>query len=707
MLVWNILTTFASRVVIMMLALASSVILARFLGPDGRGLFALVLLLPECARTLGLLGFEQSNVVYAGLQPNNRHILVWHSVLIAATVGISVGVAGILFISLGAPGFPSLLRGPRWIYWIPFSVMPFALASDYLGSILRGMNRIFVINVLDVGTKIGSLVLVLGLVGWLRLEVPGAVWADFITQVAYLVITVCLLAYGDTLGPLGFDRALFSRSTRFALPAHCSTVLSYLNYRVDQFFIAAWLPPEQLGFYVIAVGLAERLWVPTGAIATALLPHLTNSAERDPALPAILARHVMIWVGLACFLVFVLADVMVEILYSSAFASAADALRWLLPGIFSLSVGRVLVAELLAREKPRYMVWGSGVSTLINIAGNFLLVPRMGITGSAIASSVSYSLLALVLIRYYLRETGLPYSALLPRPNDLVVYASLRSIAADYWLSKGEDPKPSSSEVQPQACRELAAVSIPGQRQNDQPLHSGRRGVWSILSRKILDFYDNPHFPYFLLVPIRKISPTLARYLRYRRYNLNTEAYWNERYRLGSYQIEQEWRYQSLDHEIIQLVTPGSKILDAGCGTGRIMEKLRDQRNCTCVGVDISDVAVNHVRAKGFCGFKCALPKLASELAHKKFDVCTITETLEHLTSPHRTLESLSTLLKDGGSFIVSVPDDCMKPAEFDEHVVSFNKDSLCDLLGQYCEVEQVLSLEAGGNNHLIVRGRK
>jgi 2-polyprenyl-3-methyl-5-hydroxy-6-metoxy-1,4-benzoquinol methylase len=137
------------------------------------------------------------------------------------------------------------------------------------------------------------------------------------------------------------------------------------------------------------------------------------------------------------------------------------------------------------------------------------------------------------------------------------------------------------------------------------------------------------------------------------------------------------------------------------------MEKLREQRDCHCVGVDISDVAVGQVRAKGFRGFKCALPELASEIKASRFDVCTIMETLEHLTSPQNALESLAEVLKDGGSFIVSVPDDCMKPADFDEHVSSFDKQSLCALLGQYCEVDHVLSLEAGGNNHLIVRGRK
>ena len=73
--------------------------------------------------------------------------------------------------------------------------------------------------------------------------------------------------------------------------------------------------------------MAEQLWIIPGAIATPLLPHLTNSPKRDPALAAVVARHAILWTGAACLIVFLLAGVAVELLYSSAFLSAAVAVR--------------------------------------------------------------------------------------------------------------------------------------------------------------------------------------------------------------------------------------------------------------------------------------------------------------------------------------------------------------------------------------------
>ena len=62
-LVSNILTTFSARVGLLVLALISSVVLARTLGPERRGVVALVLLLPELAMTFAILGFDQANAV--------------------------------------------------------------------------------------------------------------------------------------------------------------------------------------------------------------------------------------------------------------------------------------------------------------------------------------------------------------------------------------------------------------------------------------------------------------------------------------------------------------------------------------------------------------------------------------------------------------------------------------------------------------------
>jgi O-antigen/teichoic acid export membrane protein len=418
----NILTTVSAKVILLGLALVSSMVLARTLGPEDRGLLALVMLLPELARVLALLGFDQANAVYAGLEPHGRRALVWQSAAVAGMVGGLVALGGVCYVALGAPGFEVLVRGPVWLYAIPLALIPATLLGEYWGAILRGMNHIFLLNLVDVGVRVGSLALILVCVVGLGAGVAGAVWANAALAAGLVVVLAGLLAHSGALGRPWFDRSLWKRTTRFALPAHFSGVMTFLNYRIDQFIIALLLPPEQLAFYVIAVEIAERIWIIPGAVGTALLPHLTNSGKRDPALAAVVARHAILWTGAGCLVVFALAGVAVELVYSSAFAATASPLRWLLPGIFTLAVGKVLVAELLAREKIRYTVWLSVVAVAVNVAANLVLIPRMGIAGAGLASSLSYTLVAVIVMWYYVRETGVPWGALVPRRSDLRVY---------------------------------------------------------------------------------------------------------------------------------------------------------------------------------------------------------------------------------------------------------------------------------------------
>ena len=421
----NILTTLSARVVMLLLALISSIVLARYLGPEGRGLFALVLLLPELARNLGLLGFEQANAVYAGLLPQQRSTLIWHSALIACVLGGAFAALGAGYVALGAPGFDTLIQGPIYLYLIPLAVMPCKLLFEYWTAILRGMNRILLLNVLDVGVKAVLLLFAVLFVVWFGLGVQGAVLADFLISVAGVAVIALLLKTVGVLGTPNFDKPLWRRSVGFALPAYGGSLTAYLNYRVDEVIVAMLLPAEQLGFYVIAVGLAERLWILPGAVTSALLPHLTNRRERDPQISVAVARHVMIWIGLICIGVFVFAGLGIRLLYSSAYEGSIAPLRWLLPGIFTLSLGKVLVTELLAQEKPRYTVWASGIAAFVNIAANLVLVPRIGISGAALASSISYTVLSVILMWLFVRETGVSWTAFLIRQSDFAAYSVL------------------------------------------------------------------------------------------------------------------------------------------------------------------------------------------------------------------------------------------------------------------------------------------
>ncbi len=79
---------------------------------------------------------------------------------------------------------------------------------------------------------------------------------------------------------------------------------------------------------------------------------------------------------------------------------------------------------MLARGYPRLIFWSGLVSLCTNVALNVILIPRYGIDGAAVATSISYSLNFIILVSAFTYLTGTPLISLLVlRSSDLRLLA--------------------------------------------------------------------------------------------------------------------------------------------------------------------------------------------------------------------------------------------------------------------------------------------
>ena len=95
-----------------------------------------------------------------------------------------------------------------------------------------------------------------------------------------------------------------------------------------------------------------------------------------------------------------------------------------------------------------------------------------------------------------------------------------------------------------------------------------------------------------------------------------------------------------------------SRILDAGCGSGRTLDELEDYGTAT--GVDIDDTAVAAARARGHDAVPAAIERLP--FAEASFDLITCLDVLEHLPDDVRALRELRRVARPGAALVVTVP---------------------------------------------------
>jgi GT2 family glycosyltransferase/2-polyprenyl-3-methyl-5-hydroxy-6-metoxy-1,4-benzoquinol methylase len=106
------------------------------------------------------------------------------------------------------------------------------------------------------------------------------------------------------------------------------------------------------------------------------------------------------------------------------------------------------------------------------------------------------------------------------------------------------------------------------------------------------------------------------------------------------------------------LVSPGSRVLDLGTGSGALGRVLREQRQCRVDGLTLSPA--EHAEAQDAYERLAVAdledPSWADLFAEAAYDCIVCADVLEHLRGPEQVLRACHRLLKPGGSLLVSVP---------------------------------------------------
>ena len=104
---------------------------------------------------------------------------------------------------------------------------------------------------------------------------------------------------------------------------------------------------------------------------------------------------------------------------------------------------------------------------------------------------------------------------------------------------------------------------------------------------------------------------------------------------------------------VMEMVTPGSRVLDVGCGDGELLRLLVEERNVDGRGVELSQQGVNDCVAKGLSVIQGDADADLDDYLDDAFDFVILSQTLQATRRPRRVLEAL---LRIGRRAIVSVP---------------------------------------------------
>jgi SAM-dependent methyltransferase len=107
--------------------------------------------------------------------------------------------------------------------------------------------------------------------------------------------------------------------------------------------------------------------------------------------------------------------------------------------------------------------------------------------------------------------------------------------------------------------------------------------------------------------------------------------------------------------EVIDLIPPGSRVLDMGSGRGGFAAWLRDHRGCSAVCIDASAEAVESCRAKGLMAFQLDIDR-SDVPVEGSFDAIVFLSSLESLIDPLAVVRRVRALLRPDGDLVIWLP---------------------------------------------------
>lgn len=400
-----------TRVAVVGMTVLTGVLIARLLGAEGRGLVAVLTVVPVIIVTASDFGVKQSAAYFIGRKVLSTETVVGSFLFVGSlATALSALICLLYFAATWSPAYSWLLVA------LAIAATPMIILKNYATGVFLGTQHIANFNRahwLSPALRLLFVVAFVGLLGW---GVGGV-------MLAQLVAGAALAAYA-----LFLIWRLFGLRQRMNLPASRKLVglgASYaaslfsltLLYRVNIVLLQGLGTLAGLGIYTVGANFAEYIWQIPSIMQAVVFSRGANA--KDPQVftskVVVLVRLTFLAALASGLFIALVSPFVIPFMYGEAFRGSIGVLIAIMPGVVAFCPVQVLQMDLEARGKAWLAACIVVPAIALNVVLGLLLIPHYGAIGAAATSSVVYCAAALVYLVLYSRVSGL-------RLSDVVVY---------------------------------------------------------------------------------------------------------------------------------------------------------------------------------------------------------------------------------------------------------------------------------------------
>ncbi len=412
----GVILTLITKGIALPIGIISSVITARYLGPSGRGVLALLVVIQGFALQFGALGFNASITYFISRERTATSAIV----MTAAAAGLAAGMVIAVGLGLVAWINPGILLGQvdsRYLFVFLIAI-PFSFLHQLLQNVFIARQAIVEFNLLDLTVRVLQLFAYAFVLVYLGLSTYEAVLALVaVTVVAGLLYLLRSLRYVHR--PVSFDRARFGAMIRYGLRTYIAGLFMFLAIRVNLFLINLLLGEHDSGVYSVALQISDLVYLIPTTLGLMLFPKVSEDEAGSVQLTVKAFRSTFILMVTVAVGIVLVGQPLIVLLYGEKFLGAVGPLYALTPGIVFLSLVMILNNDLAGRGLPAVVIIAPAVGAIVNASLNLLLLHTWGILASAVSSSVAHFVMLLILLGWFMRRVRVsPALLFVPRRDD-------------------------------------------------------------------------------------------------------------------------------------------------------------------------------------------------------------------------------------------------------------------------------------------------
>src|SRR5690554_885638 len=393
-----------SRFIMIFSGLATSIIIARTLGPEMNGVIASILVYPSLFMTIGSLGVMQSTtfLVGKGLYSDDQIKKAVMQIWVFSTI-FSLVTCFILLYYLT----PSAYK----ISYVFLAIIPipFSLFNTYNSGYFLGKNNIQFFNKINWVPSLLTLVFTILLVYFIPLEIEGYLIALLFGP---LVISVILIYKNQfyKFFSVNFQIELIKKMLGLGVIYALALLVMNLNYRLDVILLDHLSTSAEIGIYSKGSNIIQYLWQIPMLMSTIIFARSAISKDglAFSKKVAQLLRLSLIVIVLGSLFLVLFSELVIVGLFGEEFRGSITVLNYLVPGVILLTIFKVMNMDLAGKGKPWISLYIMTSALFINVILNILLIPKYHANGAAIASTISYACAGFAFLFLYSKTVDLP-----------------------------------------------------------------------------------------------------------------------------------------------------------------------------------------------------------------------------------------------------------------------------------------------------------